>query len=79
MPVQDGLHDVKAEAEAVFIDAAGGIGLVKPVENKGKVFLGDAAAGIVDLHARLVAGFFQGQAQRAALKRVFDGVVDEIV
>src|SRR5690606_38151851 len=74
--LEDLLDDAEAQPRATAFARPIRVYAVEALEDAVEVFLGDAFAGVHDLHAHLVDAAAQAQAH-GAFVRVGDGVVDE--
>ena len=50
MQVYDGAYDIKPQPHAVFVEAPGFIGLIKPLKHLRHLLFGDAVAAVLDPH-----------------------------
>ena len=74
--IQQMLDDGQAEAGAADGPVPGFVGAIETVEDTGQVFGGDADAGILDGEVDPLAGRIGGDPDKAAVRRIFDGIVD---
>ena len=79
MLIQNGFYDIKPEAHAVFVLAAGFVALVEPFKQQRKFFGRYGIALILNGDQRFAAPGTQRQLQCGSLRREFGGVFQKIV
>ena len=79
MRVEDALDQIQPEAHAVAVKAAAAVGLVEAVEDERQVVGGDGLAVVAHGDVGLALRLPERDAQRAAGRGKFDGVVHQII
>ena len=77
MGLHNGLGDGQPQTVAAGLGVAGGIGAVKPVEQKGSLLFGDGSAGIAHREHQIIFLPFQAAPGPCAGQSILEGVVQQ--